>query len=343
MHLHFLIPGLLWPTEHYKAALKDARLPALAALLGRGRPGWQAPVSREAWLSGHFGLNPAPLAALRLAGETEGDPGRDGWLCADPVQLSFTQQGLMLADASTLDLGMEEAIAIIDSLNREFPDLGQFHAASPEHWYLRPAHPVTLVSHRLAEVVGRRVDRFLPGGPDGMAWRRHFNEIQVLLHTHAVNEAREAAGRPKVNSVWFWGEGALPDAAAPSTFDAVITNDILARGFARQAGLTPRATGDGLVLDAGRTLTMVDSLLRPALYSDLDAWCDALQAFDRDWLAPALAALRAGRLSRLSLTGLGDRASMALDLTRRDLWKFWRPARPFPSFDIPDLSGQETP
>ncbi len=366
MHLHFLVPGLLWPNEYYKAALKDIRLPTLSALLGRGQRQWQKPVSREDWLAQHFGLAPAPFAALRLAGEEMDDneagttpcphplslrrgehreplrgfrkPGN--WLCADPVQLSFTQQSLMLADAGTLDLSMEEARAVIESLNQEFPDLGQFHAAAPERWYLSLAKPAALSTHRLAKVVGRRVDRFLPEGPDGPAWRRHFNEIQVLLHTHPVNAAREAAGRPRVNSVWFWGEGSLPAANPSPLFDAVMSNDILARGFARQAGITPLPS-DASPGNARHTLAMLDSLYRPALYSDLDAWCTALVALEAEKLAPALASLKAGRISTLSLTALGDRASLSLTLQRRDLWKFWRSPSPITALDIPDLSGEE--
>lgn len=341
MHLHLLIPGLLWPNEYYKAALRDISLPALATLLGRGCLHWDAPVAPEAWLAAAFKLDPAPFAALRLGGEKGGTPGTADWLCADPVQLSFTQQSLMLADASTLDLSMDEAQAVIDSLNREFPDLGQFHAETPERWYLRLAKPATLSSHRLDKVVGRRVDRFLPEGPDGGAWRRHFNEIQVLLHNHPVNLAREAAGRPKLNSVWFWGEGTLPAAAATPPFEAVIADDILARGFARHAGVEPGSAPRGFSLPkAPRALAVVSQLQRPALYGDLDAWCDALQGVDREWLAPALAAVKAGQLASLTLTALGDRSRLEIRLTRRDLWKFWRSASRITALDIPDLARE---
>ena len=45
--------------------------------------------------------------------------------------------------------------------------------------------------------------------------RMLLNEVQVLLHQHPLNAARQTRGLPPVNSVWFWGAGRLP-APGPS-------------------------------------------------------------------------------------------------------------------------------
>ena len=58
----------------------------------------------------------------------------------------------------------------------------------------------------------------------------------MLFHSHPVNDAREAAGEPTVNSVWFWGGGVLPDALDP-VFAGVWGDDPLARGLARASGV----------------------------------------------------------------------------------------------------------
>jgi hypothetical protein len=345
MHLHLLIPGLL---ELPAAGL---RLPALSLMLGRGRPAWAPGVSLDPWLARRFGLDAesAPYAALRLLGEDGSEPrphqplspngrgerreslrdwdGMDAWVCADPVQLKFTSQGLMLAEASTLDLSMAEAQALVASLNREFHDLGQFHAAAPGRWYLRLTQISEVSTHRLTEVVGRRVDNFLPEGTDGPVWRRHFNDIQVLLHGHPVNQAREEEGRPVVNSVWFWGNGALPG-SLPKPYAALAAADPLARGLARHAGI-PLATwpDEALPKDAGSLLVLADTLARPALYRDEEAWRGALLALEASHLAPSLSALKSGKFQSLTLTALGDRASLDIHLTRSDLWKFWK--KPF--------------
>lgn len=336
MHLHLLIPGLL------ELPAAELRLPTLSRMLGRGRLAWAPGISLDSWLARRFGLEAgsAPYAALRRLGEDDLEPGENTWFCADPVQLKFTSQGLMLADASTLDISMAEAQALIASLNRECPDLGQFHAAAPGRWYLRLPRPTDVSTHRLTEVVGRRVDNFLPEGPDAPLWRRHFNEIQVLLHGHPVNQARDEAGRPVVNSVWFWGKGALPG-SLEKPYAALAATDPLARGLARHAEI-PLATwpDEAFPKHAGSLLTLADTLARPALYADEEAWRAALLALETSHLAPSLAALKSGRFQSLTLTALGERASLELHLTRSDLWKFWRPGRPLAELDRPDMAAE---
>ena len=47
--------------------------------------------------------------------------------------------------------------------------------------------------------------------PEGRRWRALLSEAQVVLHNHPLNAQRVAAGLAPVNSLWFWGAGALPD------------------------------------------------------------------------------------------------------------------------------------
>ena len=59
-------------------------------------------------------------------------------------------------------------------------------------------------------------------------WHSILNEIQMVLHEHPVNEAREGRGEPPVNSVWLWGAGPMPgDVDAP--FQSVSANDPITR------------------------------------------------------------------------------------------------------------------
>ena len=52
--------------------------------------------------------------------------------------------------------------------------------------------------------------RALPAAaaPTRARWRRWLTEMQMLLHEHPANAAREARGRSPVTGVWFWGGGA---------------------------------------------------------------------------------------------------------------------------------------
>ncbi|MCZ7655242.1 MAG: hypothetical protein M5R42_14705 [Rhodocyclaceae bacterium] len=64
-------------------------------------------------------------------------------------------------------------------------------------------------------MTGRTIEPFLPQGDDAREWRRFINEAQVLLHNHPINMAREAEGRPTVNSLWPWGPASCRLALVP--------------------------------------------------------------------------------------------------------------------------------
>ena len=326
MHLHLVLPGLLWPGAQTADPAAGLALPALERLLGHARVREAAASSAEHWLLRQFGLDPQTVsaAALRRLGE-ELPAGRAdaGWLCADPVNLRFAREHLILADAATLAITAEEAAALVATLNETFADIGRFEAPTPERWYLLPNTPAQARFVPLAEAVGRPVARCLPEGEDARDWQRLANEAQVVLHNHPVNRAREDAGQPLVNSLWLWGNGTAPEGArAPLAVVQAATPET--RGLARAAGVEPQAPAPLL---AAPTLTVLETLARPALHLDLDGWRNALVALERDWCAPLLEALRAGRLKTLQISAPGERATLELSVSARDLWKFWQRPR----------------
>lgn len=332
MNCHFLIPGLLWPAESLREVSRDLELPALATLLGRGRLDWQPTVGCERWLAQRFGLqgDELPFGALRLAGESHHavDAADAAWLCADPVHLRFARDMLILADSRELQIAPDEAVQLVAALNAEFADIGEFRAATTDRWYLKLRDPTSVRTHPPSQVIGRRIDAFLPEGDDGAQWRRHFNESQVLLHAHQVNRAREEANRPLINSLWFWGAGALPT-SVHAPFGAVHDDAPLAHGLAAAANIAHDALGSGF--DAARfaasgvaALIVLDMVEHAAHYLDTDAWRSGLRDIEQRWLAPALAALKAGKIDRITISALGDAAQLDITMTRNDLWKFWR-------------------
>lgn len=347
MQLHFLVPGLIWADPVFKAALADRRLPALDMLLARGRWVWHAPATQESALAGLFGQVPdaTPYAALRKLGETSAaPPGPDHWLCADPVTLRFTQHGMLLGDGRTLGLSRDEADALVAELNQQFPDLGEFFAPAADRWLLRLRQPAGVRFHPPSKAVGRRVEVFFPEGEQRRTWVRNFNEVQVVLHNHPVNRRREDSGFTLVNSVWFWGGGSLADLQPlPADLPSQIwTDDALALGFARHAGAAthslPAHFPEQEMAKAGRTLVILPHLSQAAHYGELLAWTEALMELEQKWFAPALNALKDGRISTLRLTGPGDLASLELNLNRSDCWKFWRRGSGLAQLDVPDLT-----
>jgi len=323
--LTLVIPGLLWPADSVAEVSADLALPALSALLATDAVERQPAQPLEHLLVDAWGLDPAtaPCAALRLAGSGV-EPGRDIWMCADPAHLRFARESLVLTDNHELMVTDDEAAAIAASLNDTFADIGVFSVGTAGEWYLRLTALPGIETHPVSAVLGRNIETWLPGGAQSKPWRRLINELQMLLHDHPVNAAREAAGKPTINTLWLWGQGVL-DAAVPRRYDAVLAHHALARGLALagsgQAGpLPPRYADPG----EGHTLALVDHLDYAALTQNAAAWRAAMMEIEADWLAPALRAFRSGTLSRLRLLLPGDRACVGVACVRPAWWRFWR-------------------
>jgi hypothetical protein len=202
-----------------------------------------------------------------------------------------------------------------------------FFVPDPARWYLRLAEPAVLETSPPARAMGRNVMDFLPSGPDGMRWRTILNEIQMLLHGLPVNAERESRGEPEINGLWLWGGGVLPREVV-STFAAVWAENPLARGLASAAGVPcakPPETGEEWLARAGEGshLIVLDTLQIAALSGDLSRWREALERLERNWFEFLRQALRAGRLSRLSLA-VTDGGHSEFTVAGKDLWKFWR-------------------
>ncbi|MDY0011433.1 MAG: hypothetical protein RBS40_00905 [Rhodocyclaceae bacterium] len=339
MQIHLVLPGLLWPGAAARNFARDLPLPALSALLGHARVSLGLPQAPDAWLAKQFGLGPdAPLAALRRLGEAtlpEPEPGT-AWLCADPVRLQFAQQHLILADVTDLNLQAEEADALVAALNDTFPDVGRFEMATPDRWYLKLASPPQATFAPLSQVASRPVTPFLPTGPQAARWVRTMNEAQIVLHNHPLNQARDEAGLAIANSLWLWGagtagEGNLPRLAPPAP--RILAEAPLPRGLARAAGVAPAAPV--LPLGGPDTLVILEDLLRPALYLDLERWRQALLALEATWFAPLLAALQARRVSSLVISAPGDQATLEIRTARPRFWQFWRKPRNLEDLPLP--------
>ncbi|MDD3530462.1 MAG: hypothetical protein PHS77_11350 [Gallionellaceae bacterium] len=284
----------------------SAPSPHLARLLARGRaetavaiPGLSAALARL------FGVDCRDLAALALAGEGIA-PGTAAWFRADPVHLLAGMHSLTLFDSRQTAPRADEAAALVAALNRHFAGEIEFLAPHPARWYARFQNPPEVEVPPLDEVAGGSVPLDLVAGPDARALQRAAMEAQMLLHAHPVSQAREAAGAPTLNALWFWGGGSWRRPVTQLT--RVYGDDHLARSLAAAAGIPAAALPERF--DAG--LLEDDTLV---VLPDLD------DGAERAWLRPLLAALRRRRLTELSLLQVGRPPS------RLDPWRalaFWR-------------------
>ena len=60
------------------------------------------------------------------------------------------------------------------------------------------------IPHYLA-AAGKKVTHYLEQAKSNLQWFKLFNEIQMFLFQHPLNQQRRQQGMPEINSLWCWG------------------------------------------------------------------------------------------------------------------------------------------
>jgi hypothetical protein len=84
--------------------------------------------------------------------------------------------------------------------------------------------------------------------------------------------------------------------------------------------------------EEGRHLLVLDQLRVPLALGATGEYQDALAAIEKDWAAPLLAALRAGRLGMVSIHVPDAAECASYETIRGDLRRFWRRPKPLESY-----------
>ncbi|MDO8208372.1 MAG: hypothetical protein Q7T38_11245, partial [Gallionella sp.] len=181
-------------------------------------------------------------------------------------------------------------------------------------------------------------------------WHQIFNEIQMLLFAHPLNEAREARGEATINSVWFWGNG--PDQVIPKiTYGSASSDEVLAEMLAASAGipfaqwqpewrnsLSPgRERG---LLAEGKQLLVWTGLRAALQQGDLAAWRSALQQFETGYAQPLWQALRKGQITQLQVDISGGDSLWQVRLARGDAWAFWRRTKSLADYSVESKNNE---
>lgn len=331
MILTLVVPALLWPRQVMRDVLYDAELPALQALLGKGRlmTSTLTRASADAWWAHFLGTTSDQLSAAPLRLLATGiDPGEDEWLCADPVHLRIEPHGAALSDPALLNISPTEARQLSDAIAPVFGEIGELIVATPSQWHLRLHKGVTLpeLPARLDDCVERSANQLLPRGEAGRPLRQLLNEAQMTLHAHAANEQRAAHGRATINSIALWGCGRAPQVFSHAGM-RLMTDDPVFAGAGKLAGMAVMALPPRFAADREDCVVFWDNLKFPTASRDAIEWRHRLEGFDADWIAPALAALADGSVTRIDLHGFGEDAGIAVTMKRRDRHAFWRKPR----------------
>lgn len=279
--LHLIVPfasaaGL----EAVQAGVADS-LPQLRRLLARLQPGPVLDVGaddlyppHERALAQALGLPAAdgalPWAAWELA-QAGQDPGDAAWAWITPCHWHVAQDHILMPSTGPLKLDEASSRALLAAVSPYFLEDGiELAYVAPTRWRARGEIFRGLACASLDRVSGRRVDDWLPRAASARPLRRLQQEMQMLLYTHPVNEARESAGLRPVNSFWVSGAGALSSVATSAP---------------------------------PRVVQVDDRLREPALSADADAWAARWREVDDQVLPTLLDAAHAGEPVTLTLCG----------------------------------------
>lgn len=270
--MHVLIPYAVSDDPAAREVLRALQLPRLQALLQRLQPQPPHTLPDDSPISAHerlqaqaHGLDPqAPAwAALRALELGLAGAGEQAWAFITPSHWELGQARVTLRDPQALDLREDESRALLAAMQPYFAEDGiTLHYEQPLRWLARGEPLRALATAAPERVIGRDVAPFLPASP---LLRRLQNEMQMLLYTHAVTEARAQRGALAVNSFWLSGSGALP--------------------------AVPAATA---------SLQVLNPLVQAAVRGDWAAWAQAWQALDAQLVA-LQQALDAGEVVTLTL------------------------------------------
>ncbi len=327
MRCHLIISHALWPNTATSADVTAGlSLPAFATLAGRGRrESFEALPTRD-WLAQCFGLTDFPAASLTVAMHLPQEQ-HGYWLRVDPVHLTINQRGAEIADPASLAVTKSEAVQLIAALNAQLAEDGlRFVMASAESWLLFVSTKPDVTFLPLDSVYGCTVHDALPHGPEAARWHRLVNEIQMLLHGHAVNDARARAGQLLINSVWLWGGGQYPlPEKLPRPTGVVYCNDPLLNTLASLSGAYSGHRPVGLSEVTGKDVwVLLDELDLSAQWGDAQAWRHGWQVLERDWFRPARHMLQQGHMRELHITL--PEAGITITVCRADLLRLWRRA-----------------
>ena len=226
------------------------------------------------------------------------------WVClASPVHYVAEMSRVRMAEDGMLSRTPAAAEGFASDFNRIWKDTGICLTAARSQLFCLFDRPLAVATRDPREVLGQSIEEYLPVGEDAARLRQLISETEMWLFEHGVNGARGRSGLPVVNGLWFWGGGA-PLAVLPAVQGWVAGDDVFFNAFgARQ--------------DLGAGSGVVAGVAEPGS----DQWQDS----ETRWLRPAVAQLRAGRLSRLELS-IDDRR---FTLTSRALRRFWRRSKPW--------------
>lgn len=279
---------------------------------------WQyASVSRLTQASHHLLLecigftqeNQSTVARYLYQGESQVD--RDiaalPLFIAQPVSYVLQRDSITLGELTVLS--SREYKQATELLNTHFSaeSVTFIPSDSQQYWYVQL--PITHITTQLPHhAMQQDIHAYQPQGEGATQLKQIMNVAQMLLHDHAINDAREEGGLPVFNSIWLYG-GGQAETPLLDTNHAVMGNTPLIQAIQQQSDMPTYEHLDALL--AHQPPSAVMHLQSP-------------QAVD--W--PALfAQVKRRKIRQLRVYIPMANETLYIHLTPVDCYRFWRKPR----------------
>ncbi len=177
---------------------------------------------------------PAVAAAALCA---DGGAVSGAWVCvATPVHYEAEISSVRLTADGVLSLTQDSATALAADFNRIWKGSGiRMTASGSAQLFCSFDRPHDVVTRDPQDLLGRRIEEFLPAGADAARLSLLMSEMEMWLFDHEVNRARAALNLPAISGLWLWGGGA-PVAALPNLVGWTAGDDLFFSAFEPRRG-----------------------------------------------------------------------------------------------------------
>ncbi|MFL6547590.1 MAG: hypothetical protein ACJ8OJ_02790 [Povalibacter sp.] len=267
------------------------------------------------------GLSNASIASAPTSALGDDLPAAEGfWMHAEPVHLVAGMDRLTFVPLqSHAPLSSDERSAIGQTLAAQFPHQGLTWHSTATHWFIRSDRLLDATTSTPDAAGAHELRDVLPQGKEGPYLRKLMTELQMALHDHPVNAARERRGEPTVNAIWLWGAGSIDSIAFGEKLNELSrawADDSFTRGLYRLAAK-----------EAPQPLTDAAEWIRTACVETRAVAVVSVQnaaMLESEWIDPLMNALSDRQIDALDLVI----DEWHLNVDRGGLRRFWR--RPLP-------------
>lgn len=231
----------------------------------------------------------------------------DFLLHAEFVFLRADIGDVVLYDRNQLELSPSELMDLTNLINAHIAVEGmRFVLDENGDNYLELPEKLDITTTPVSEAWGKNIFNLLPQGPDKTPLHRLINEIQMLLHTSPVNQAREAEGKPPANGVWFWQNAIQQRKPGLQTKLSITSPGGYPKALARYHNLPHLTLPTNLSSVIGNNqqdhvLLVLPHLQAASAYDEFFRWQQQLEILCRDWLEPAQAMVNNKELEAFDL------------------------------------------